>query len=90
MPAGTDDPRFAALAKDPRFARFPKKQNKVNIDKRFKGAPDMNFNCWPVCLDAQTRGHTLLSQHAVCFWQASLASHTRPTCPGNGSYLCAQ
>jgi hypothetical protein len=34
---GDQDPRFAAIAKDPRFARFPRKHNKVKVDDRFKG-----------------------------------------------------
>jgi hypothetical protein len=32
------DPRFAAIATDPRFARFPKKQGKVVVDERFQGS----------------------------------------------------
>ncbi|KAK9831160.1 hypothetical protein WJX74_005437 [Apatococcus lobatus] len=31
------DPRFAAVAKDPRFHRFPQSQRKVEIDPRFAG-----------------------------------------------------
>lgn len=31
------DDRFAAVRKDPRFARFPKKKMTVAIDDRFKG-----------------------------------------------------
>jgi hypothetical protein len=31
------DPRFAKMMTDPRFQRFPKKQNKVEIDERFTG-----------------------------------------------------
>lgn len=33
-----DDPRFAAMHRDPRFARFPKKKETVAIDSRFSGA----------------------------------------------------
>lgn len=31
------DPRFAAVHYDPRFQRFPKKKNKVEVDERFAG-----------------------------------------------------
>lgn len=34
---GGMDPRFSAMLTDPRFARFPKKKNKVEIDERFAG-----------------------------------------------------
>lgn len=37
MSEGKDE-RFAAMYSDPRFSRFPKKKNKVEIDKRFAGA----------------------------------------------------
>lgn len=33
----TNDPRFAAVAKDPRFHKFPQAQKKVQIDSRFAG-----------------------------------------------------
>jgi hypothetical protein len=38
--AGGTDPRFAAMHSDPRFSRFPKKKNKVEIDERFAGELD--------------------------------------------------
>ena len=31
------DDRFAAVRKDPRFARFPRKDMTIAIDERFKG-----------------------------------------------------
>jgi hypothetical protein len=31
------DPRFAKMLTDPRFQRFPKKKNTVEIDERFAG-----------------------------------------------------
>lgn len=31
------DPRFARMHNDPRFRKFPKNANKVEIDERFKG-----------------------------------------------------
>jgi hypothetical protein len=31
------DPRFAKMLTDPRFQRFPKRKNKVEIDARFAG-----------------------------------------------------
>eukprot|EP00775_Hariotina_reticulata_P001834 gene1834-2166_t len=34
-PAGMGDARFAKMYTDPRFQRFPKKKNKVEIDSRF-------------------------------------------------------
>jgi hypothetical protein len=36
-PAGIGDARFAKMYTDPRFQRFPKKKNKVEIDSRFAG-----------------------------------------------------
>ena len=38
-PAGKKpaDERFAAVAFDPRFQRFPKAQSKLEVDDRFKG-----------------------------------------------------
>lgn len=33
----TMDPRFAKMLSDPRFQRFPKKKNLVEIDSRFSG-----------------------------------------------------
>ena len=35
--AANMDPRFAAVAKDPRFHKFPQSQKKVEIDPRFAG-----------------------------------------------------
>lgn len=37
MRKGVGDARFAAVANDPRYARFPKKHHQVEIDDRFKG-----------------------------------------------------
>ena len=36
-PRAPDDPRFARIATDPRFARFPKAKGRVEVDDRFKG-----------------------------------------------------
>jgi hypothetical protein len=33
----TQDTRFAAMHRDPRFSRFPKKKGTVEIDSRFSG-----------------------------------------------------
>jgi len=38
-PEAVTDERFAAVHRDPRFSRFPRKQAGVTIDERFKGAP---------------------------------------------------
>jgi hypothetical protein len=32
-----NDPRFASIASDPRFAKFPKRHAKLAVDKRFQG-----------------------------------------------------
>lgn len=34
-----EDARFASMAYDPRFQRFPKAKAKLEIDDRFKGKP---------------------------------------------------
>jgi len=39
-----DDARFASMAYDPRFQRFPKAKAKVEIDDRFKGRTRI-FTC---------------------------------------------
>jgi hypothetical protein len=40
----TEDARFASMAYDPRFQRFPKAKAKVEIDDRFKGKTRI-FTC---------------------------------------------
>lgn len=65
--AANMDPRFAAVAKDPRFHKFPQSQKKVEIDPRFAGEP------WATNLSPIHQGRL----HTVPFkfpWQASLHS----------------
>lgn len=39
------DPRFAAVRSDPRFARFPRRVSKVDIDERFQGTVVVLLTC---------------------------------------------
>ncbi len=44
-----DDARFAAMHKDPRFSRFPKKKSTVAIDSRFSGEKGINEHAHAPC-----------------------------------------
>lgn len=48
------DERFAAVRKDPRFARFPRKKMTVAIDDRFKGW----YRKWTPCRYSRAPGST--------------------------------
>ena len=48
------DARFAAVHRDPRFSRFPRKHTSVVIDERFKGMFQTHKYAREACMYAHT------------------------------------
>jgi hypothetical protein len=82
------DSRFAAMLTDPRFQRFPRKKQTVEIDERFAGTLKVSVSmCWRAAAHPRSRfsPHTLVFSHTAPPFFLSLARHVcRPRLPGRG------